>query len=539
MVRRTHTLWTVCTLLAIACASLLAGRPAVAQGTVLCFPNVPGITSCIEGRFRQYWEQNGGLAVFGYPITPARQEVNRDTGRSYLTQWFERNRFELHPELQRPYDVLLGRLGDDRLLQIGRDWRREYQPLRNPDCDAIVTDGKTFSLCEPFRTYYRTHGLEFDGHAGFSNAESLALFGLPLTQPAGETNASGDRVLTQWFERARFEDHPNNQQPYRVLLGLLGNEVSASVPAPGGATVTYAAQDGGVYEIRGGGQMARIGTATNLGKVLDAVRRGDQVTLLHEQGLQRLTVGGSATTIATFTRGNARFGALIASANTSKILYNYNRDGDTQSGFTGIMGVIEGTSARKVSERPNQMLVLGLSLDERMVYVVDWGGDPAIGRVRVVSLDDGRDLAAVTTENGYAAAALSPYRNIIAIGVQRPERSANEVAFYEVFNDKHAAPRTVTLPRPSWNVAQFAWAPDGSVVYALAYPATARPQGELWRIDPTTRRAEQVAGSLPSDLRIIVSPETAAPFSGRRRAARWWSIWLPVARRPTHCRPRP
>ena len=72
MVRRTHTLWTVCTLLAIACASLLAGRPAVAQGTALCFPNVPGITSCIEGRFRQYWEQNGGLAVFGYPITTAR-----------------------------------------------------------------------------------------------------------------------------------------------------------------------------------------------------------------------------------------------------------------------------------------------------------------------------------------------------------------------------------------------------------------------------------------------------------------------------------
>ncbi len=35
-----------------------------------CF-NVPGITNCIEGRFRAYWEQNGGLAVFGYPITAA------------------------------------------------------------------------------------------------------------------------------------------------------------------------------------------------------------------------------------------------------------------------------------------------------------------------------------------------------------------------------------------------------------------------------------------------------------------------------------
>ncbi len=104
----------------------------------------------------------------------------------------------------------------------------------------------------------------------------------------------------------------------------------------------------------------------------------------------------------------------------------------------------------------------------------------------------------MTTENGYAAAALSPYRNIIAIGVQRPERSANEVAFYEV----HAAPRTVTLPRPNWNVVQLAWAPDSRAVYALAYATTDRPKGDLWRIDTTTRRAEQVAGSLPSDLRI-------------------------------------
>lgn len=37
-----------------------------------------------------------------------------------------------------------------------------------------------------------------------------------------ETNASGDTVLTQWFERARFEWHPNNPDQFKVLLGLLG-----------------------------------------------------------------------------------------------------------------------------------------------------------------------------------------------------------------------------------------------------------------------------------------------------------------------------
>jgi hypothetical protein len=37
----------------------------------------------------------------------------------------------------------------------------------------------------------------------------------------------------QWFERARFELHPENQPPYNVLFGLLGNEVLAQ----GGQTV--------------------------------------------------------------------------------------------------------------------------------------------------------------------------------------------------------------------------------------------------------------------------------------------------------------
>src|SRR5687768_10521723 len=43
---------------------------ASAQTSPLCF-DVPAITHCIEGRFRQFWEQNGGLPVFGFPLTPA------------------------------------------------------------------------------------------------------------------------------------------------------------------------------------------------------------------------------------------------------------------------------------------------------------------------------------------------------------------------------------------------------------------------------------------------------------------------------------
>jgi hypothetical protein len=55
--------------------------------------------------------------------------------------------------------------------------------------------------------------------------ESLALFGYPISEARMEVNARGDRVLTQWFERARFEYHPNNPAHDRVLLGRLGAEL--------------------------------------------------------------------------------------------------------------------------------------------------------------------------------------------------------------------------------------------------------------------------------------------------------------------------
>ncbi len=61
--------------------------------------------------FRYYWEHNGGLAIFGYPISEELQERNRETGEIYTVQYFERARFEYHPENRPPWDILGGHLG--------------------------------------------------------------------------------------------------------------------------------------------------------------------------------------------------------------------------------------------------------------------------------------------------------------------------------------------------------------------------------------------------------------------------------------------
>lgn len=66
----------------------------------------------IGGKFRDYWEKNGGLPQQGYPLTDEFQERSLVDGKVYTVQYFERAVFELHPEnAGRPSEVLLSLLG--------------------------------------------------------------------------------------------------------------------------------------------------------------------------------------------------------------------------------------------------------------------------------------------------------------------------------------------------------------------------------------------------------------------------------------------
>ena len=68
--------------------------------------------------FLRYWEErDGGLDSFGYPISEELQE------NGYNVQYFQRARFEYHPEFAgTPYEVSLGLLGDEWLRRQG--WLR-------------------------------------------------------------------------------------------------------------------------------------------------------------------------------------------------------------------------------------------------------------------------------------------------------------------------------------------------------------------------------------------------------------------------------
>jgi hypothetical protein len=128
-----------------------ATRPVAASGPYY-FPQT-GHT--IAPQFQAYWEANGGLAQFGYPITEERYDSlpNRE-GACCVTQYFERARFEYHPEhAGTEYEVLLGQFGrrlleDNALLEgdLGRFFlgsERARGLLGRPQGLAVASAGAT------------------------------------------------------------------------------------------------------------------------------------------------------------------------------------------------------------------------------------------------------------------------------------------------------------------------------------------------------------------------------------------------------------
>lgn len=93
------------------------------------------------------------------------------------------------------------------------------------DCRAFPETGK--QVCGRFLQYWTTNG-------------GLAQQGLPLTNEFTEiSDLNGQAYTVQYFERAVFENHPENAAPYDVLLSQLGTfRLHAKYPGgdPSGTT---------------------------------------------------------------------------------------------------------------------------------------------------------------------------------------------------------------------------------------------------------------------------------------------------------------
>jgi LPXTG-site transpeptidase (sortase) family protein len=106
------------------------------------YPNqiyFPESRHTLGGLFRQFWENNGGLQVFGYPLSEEFLEVNPQDGKTYTVQYFERTRFEYHPDLPAKYQVSLGHLGRQYMEATGAAPRWSLDAVKSADVawDAV------------------------------------------------------------------------------------------------------------------------------------------------------------------------------------------------------------------------------------------------------------------------------------------------------------------------------------------------------------------------------------------------------------------
>lgn len=170
---------------------LRAATNVLAQGTDRQYFRETGHS--VSGDFFTYYHSiKNATLLFGYPITEAFPKDGR------LIQYFQRARFELYPELPAGQRV--------KLTSLGRETYVAGSPVVGDSnsfgCRAYPETG--FSVCHAFLDF-------FDANGG------VAQFGYPIS-----SFEYRDKLIVQYFEKARFEWRPSLPEGQRVGLTDLG-----------------------------------------------------------------------------------------------------------------------------------------------------------------------------------------------------------------------------------------------------------------------------------------------------------------------------
>ena len=148
----------------------------------------------VQGDFLRFYNAvSDPLTLYGYPITDQFQRTD-----GLLVQYFQRARFEYHPELPDGQRVILTDVGS----QI-------YTPaiqlnISNPFACRFFTE-TNFSVCFSFLDFYNKYGGELQ-------------FGHPISPFEYH-----DDLIVQYFQKARMEWRPSNPESERVVLTDLGS----------------------------------------------------------------------------------------------------------------------------------------------------------------------------------------------------------------------------------------------------------------------------------------------------------------------------
>jgi len=163
-----------------------------AQGTERYFSET-GHT--VKDEFLAYFNQHGGLRIFGFPIT----EQFPINGRT--VQYFQRARLDLYPENQASQRVQLGELGEE----LGKKTPPGTAPGPNIYYQRFYPEtGHTVAYA--FLNFFDSNG-------------GVAVFGYPISDYGLE---NGNGRIVQYFQRGKMEWYPELATEQRVQLADLG-----------------------------------------------------------------------------------------------------------------------------------------------------------------------------------------------------------------------------------------------------------------------------------------------------------------------------
>lgn len=171
----------------------------------------PQTQHTLSNAFKHFWDKNGGVDIFGYPIS----EEFVENGRT--VQYFERAVFEYHSELAgTPAEVQLTLLGNQQI-----------DATKNQAFKAIPFFSDTSN--RKYFPFYGGHSLSTDflvywqQHNGSGTNGYPAILGYPISEPFTQQDADGKTYTAQYFERAELKLYPGSTvSPAHVELSLLG-----------------------------------------------------------------------------------------------------------------------------------------------------------------------------------------------------------------------------------------------------------------------------------------------------------------------------
>jgi hypothetical protein len=150
----------------------------------------------VRGEFLDYFNQHGGLRIFGYPIT----EQFSLNGR--MVQYFQRGRLEFYPENQAPQRVQLGLLGEE----LGKKMPAGAALGPNTYYQRFYTQ-TSHTVAYAFLNFFDSNG-------------GVGIFGYPISDYGPE---NGKGRIVQYFQRGKMEWYPELATEQRVQLADLGS----------------------------------------------------------------------------------------------------------------------------------------------------------------------------------------------------------------------------------------------------------------------------------------------------------------------------